>query len=535
MPSLEDIDAYVAEIRVELPTGEWRRGSGYVIGPCRILTALHVIVGQEAVREGQIVSAPVSIEVRALGDFVERFGRKPDVSINRYIERVRAAAPDGDFLWRPAQLLWPSQGSEVPAYELAVLEVPPQLAAKHILKAPRIRCLKPNADLNCRGTGFPKWMTSQTSRGIDLSNPSAVRGTLTFGAPMNSSFHPFTATNGAPENSAEWSGLSGTAFFAAETSILVGIASAILPTFGNNGLWLTQVADLAEGAELQDFWTAAGLSRPSRVGAGVPLPYFPIDPCKYLHEFNREPQTNDIFDLFQPITNQPPKEFDPDELRQPLIFLISGRRKDLPSAMVQRIQEQIAPEFSGIRSGTPIPLAWDSDNDLERLVVGLQRSVARSVNSVSKLRLDDFSALSECAKGQDWTFEIDVSRCTERHVDALSRFLAAFATFKPSNRPPALYVKFTAGEADELAKNDAQIQAFLTLVKQRSSAFIDRVFLVEDIYLDDCDIQDIDNWGDSLQHYCEETANKCRDYLERVFRGANSYALRDVKDCLQSS
>jgi hypothetical protein len=60
--------------------------------------------------------------------------------------------------------------------------------------------------------------------------------------------------------------------------------------------------------------------------------------------------------LFQPITNEPPKEFDPDEPQQPLIFLISGRRKDLPSAMVQRIQEQIAPEFIGIRAGTPTTL-----------------------------------------------------------------------------------------------------------------------------------------------------------------------------------
>jgi hypothetical protein len=121
-----------------------------------------------------------------------------------------------------------------------------------------------------------------------------------------------------------------------------------------------------------------------------------------------------------------------------------------------------------------------------------------------------------------------VSRCSERHVEALSRFLTAFATFKRSNRPPALYVKFTAGEADVLAKNDAQIRAFLTLLKQRSAAFADRVFLVENIYLDNCNIQDIDNWGESLRHYCEETANKCRDHLERVFRGV-------IKDCLQSS
>jgi hypothetical protein len=224
----EDQDSRSVEIRVPLPNGEWSRGSGYVIGPCRVLTALHVIIGEAAVWGARDVPEPGSIEVRAYGDFVERFGG-PDIQIDRYFARVRAAATDGDYLWRPARLLWPPVGARIPEYELAILAIAPADALKHIRDAPRIGCFKPSADISCRATGFPKWKAAQTSDGVDLSNPGAVTGTLTFGPPTNQSFHPFTATNGAPQNAEEWRGLSGAAFVAIEARALVGVASAILP------------------------------------------------------------------------------------------------------------------------------------------------------------------------------------------------------------------------------------------------------------------------------------------------------------------
>src|SRR5215471_2637018 len=124
MRLLAPIDAYAVEIRVRLPDATWRKGSGYVIGPCRILTALHVLVGQDAVLQGHAVSAPTHIEVRAYGDFAERFG-KPDVVLERYLETVRALAQDNDYLWRPAELCWPKNGAAIPRFELAVLEVKP--------------------------------------------------------------------------------------------------------------------------------------------------------------------------------------------------------------------------------------------------------------------------------------------------------------------------------------------------------------------------------------------------------------------------
>src|SRR6516164_3904208 len=161
MRSLADLDAFTVEIQVPLSNGMWRHGSGYLIGPCRILTALHVLIGQDAVLQGQPVSVPDRIEMRAFGDFTERFGR-PDVVAVRYLESVRAQARDGDYLWRPAELLWPKDGTAVPRFDLAILTVKPEAALKHILNAPRISCFKPTEDISCRCTGFPEWMAART-------------------------------------------------------------------------------------------------------------------------------------------------------------------------------------------------------------------------------------------------------------------------------------------------------------------------------------------------------------------------------------
>jgi hypothetical protein len=527
--SMEELDAYAAEIRVDLGNGQWRRGSGYVIGPCRILTALHVLIGQDAIeRRGTRITLPGSIDVRAHGDFEARFGR-PDVVLDRAFDRVRAAAA-GDYLWRPARLIWPDEQAEVPRFELAVLEVAPHDALPHVRDAKQVSCSKPDADVSCRGTGFAKWMELQTPDGVDLSNPGTITGILTASAERYRSFRPFTVQNGAPQNDQEWMGLSGAAFFDVESRALVGLASEVRRVSGNSGLWLTRIADLADGTEFQGFWTACGLSRPGRSG-GIPLPRFRVDPRIYIHHFDREPQLDKVVDAFDPPSTEPK---DPDEPHAPPIFLISGRRRDLPDAMVLRIREQIAPEFIGIRAGKPIQLAWRYGEDAARGVVGLQRDIARGLNAKSLLRVNDLSALSEHAKGQDWSLDIDVSRTSDLDLQALSQFLATFATFEPSDRPPALYVNFTAGESEKLAEEDAVIQDFLNLLKQINSSFSHRTLVVEEIYLNNCAFSDIKNWSESISDYCLDTADEIRNYLEKLFRNVPFYPLEDIKNCLSS-
>ena len=125
------LDAHAVEIRVSLPDGTNWRGSGYVTSPCRIVTALHVLIGTKIVRSGGNVVAPKKIEVRSLGDFSARFPEIADVASDRAYAKYREIAA-GDYLWRPARLLWPAAGSPAPQFDLAIIEVASTEALDHV-------------------------------------------------------------------------------------------------------------------------------------------------------------------------------------------------------------------------------------------------------------------------------------------------------------------------------------------------------------------------------------------------------------------
>ncbi len=255
------LDAYCVEILVKLPDGKFRRGSGYVTGPCRIITALHILIGSEAVENGRIVLAPDKIQIRSHGDFEAKFRGVSDVAVDRAEERFRAAAA-GDFLWRPASLLWPPTRSQVPRFDLAVLTVEPSDALDHVRNAPVARTLTPQTDSVCRGMGFPSWNEIMTSMHETLADPSVVEGELTLGPARFRSAAPFTVRNGGPPTAELWAGLSGAAFFAISTHALVAIATEVRWVEGNTGLWLTRLGDVPHGGEFEEFWQASGLVRP---------------------------------------------------------------------------------------------------------------------------------------------------------------------------------------------------------------------------------------------------------------------------------
>ena len=78
------------------------------------------------------------------------------------------------------------------------------------------------------------------------------------------------------------------------------------------------------------------------------------------------------------------------------------------------------------------------------------------------------------------------------------------------------------------------VASFIRLVKQGSTAFADRLLIIDDLYLRDCEFVDIQIWASDLAHYCRATAQQCRTYLERSFPNG-TYPLQDVKECLNSA
>src|SRR5690348_13160318 len=135
-------EQYAVEIRIPL-SNDARVGSGYLIAPGRILTALHVIVG--SLESAHTVVVPSDIKIRAYGDFLEAFGDLIDIDVSRALTAIQERAA-GDFLWRPARLAWPRPGQAIPRLDLAILEVGKADRLKRVASAPPVPWLCPQSE-----------------------------------------------------------------------------------------------------------------------------------------------------------------------------------------------------------------------------------------------------------------------------------------------------------------------------------------------------------------------------------------------------
>ena len=221
MRTPSDWGKYAVEIRIPFGS-DVRVGSGYLIAPGRILTALHVVIG--ALDDGHTATAPAEINVRAYGDFLDAFGDLVGMDISRTFEAIRRKAND-DFLWRTAKLTWPRLGRTLPRLDLAILEVRQQHRLKRVAEAPTVDWLSPERDVPCTATGFPVWACTRTADGAAMSKPIPVTADLNLGLPRIGAMRDLTVTRSKPTMEADWQGLSGTVFLHEESGQVIGVAS----------------------------------------------------------------------------------------------------------------------------------------------------------------------------------------------------------------------------------------------------------------------------------------------------------------------
>jgi hypothetical protein len=112
------LDHRVADVRVSLSDGLERRGTGFLVSPGRILTALHVVTGESALSKPTIERVAGTIEVRLIGDLIGESG-------TAHVDPIRAArrlSETSNKSWIPVELVWPAIGEPVPRFEVALLE-----------------------------------------------------------------------------------------------------------------------------------------------------------------------------------------------------------------------------------------------------------------------------------------------------------------------------------------------------------------------------------------------------------------------------
>jgi len=178
------LDQRIVDVRVSLPNGRERRGSGFVVAPGRILTALHVLLGEAALRKAAVEPVTETIEVRAIGDL-------RDGGEFAHIDPARAAigiAQRSQKSWKRVELIWPAVGSAIPPFELALLEfsdLPPPGAPLSSVVPPLVGHVEDGGVV--RAVGFPRWSEIEAPDGKRLLEPQVVHATLKRGPLLHGS------------------------------------------------------------------------------------------------------------------------------------------------------------------------------------------------------------------------------------------------------------------------------------------------------------------------------------------------------------
>jgi hypothetical protein len=259
---IKEIDERVVDIRVRLENGLERRGSGYLVGPGRVLTALHVIIGdnlEDLVTSNSPIVAPSQIDVRALGDLLDLGDYAGVAPSNTAAQFEAAGAPQ---LWRSAKLLWPKTGTKIPRFELALIDV----ADHHGLRVlpARVPLIVSSAEdgEEVRALGFPSWFEIKSKDASILIEPHTVRARVSKTPSVHLSSTEAVVISGAPADHKEWKGLSGAALFRASGE-LIGVFSSVHNSVGNDLLRVTMLSAFGEDDKFSDFWPLTALWNPA--------------------------------------------------------------------------------------------------------------------------------------------------------------------------------------------------------------------------------------------------------------------------------
>lgn len=266
------LDERVVDVRVAVANGRERRGAGFVISPGRILTALHVLLGETRLSELRVSPAPTGVRVRSLGDLLDHTGDIRDIDPGAAAARYDTQT-HGDHRWAEATMIWPEVGARIPRFEFAVLAVANTRNLRVLRDSPSLLVTDASDGEACRAVGFPSWSSQNLEDGSTIVDPNVVHATIKRGGSIFRSTTEIHIESGAPEKREEWSGLSGAALTSRTSKALVGIVSLARSAKGNDVLAATLLSDVAADDAFEGFWRASGLSKPRRAFNLLHLPF----------------------------------------------------------------------------------------------------------------------------------------------------------------------------------------------------------------------------------------------------------------------
>ena len=237
-------------------------GTGYLVGPGIILTALHCVIADVVPDDG------VTCDVRMFAD------------------RPRSNSPITKWTWLPARLAWPKAGAHVDDCDIAVLVVDERHRTESMKQSIEILTHIPERPLEAEAVGYPEWKKDGS---LEQYAPHRARGKLESEQSFDQTPNDFHVSEATPPEAEEWRGISGGLLFKPETPFALGIVSTRAKSKNNSLLGATLFRKVASD---DTFWAVTGLARPTRDDAVLrrrsgPQAVKRMLPSGFLHLFDR--------------------------------------------------------------------------------------------------------------------------------------------------------------------------------------------------------------------------------------------------------
>lgn len=426
----------VAEVRVR----DQARGSGFLIAPGVILTALHVILGPDP----DVVPAEQFAEFRLYRD-VEAFDREAgyDYRDSRFRERISRA--DKRLEWRRARLIYPLPDMErLP--DLALLRIEGDVAAFPGLGA------RPAAEPTGRGcevraAGFPMFKTGKAGD-KDVWNSHDLRGTAG-GYRNRRGAVEVQIRSDTPRRSEDWRGLSGSALWRDEEGDeeedglpsfrrLLGVIDARDDrVHGNNIVSYWPLDNLSPH---DPFWRLAQVDPPGvRAASGM------AQLNEAIAQLDRKPAQN----RFRKWLGERPSP------ARPLAVVVRGHAIDEPALYITRLADILASEAYDTHADNyrkPIQLeCGPSEDDPQDRVYNLRQQWASAyLDRPPGIRADFDKIIADGLAAPDRSRLIVIEHRTARFDqscrDTLDKLLTRIAELpRPDTSPLALVLIFLTG------------------------------------------------------------------------------------------
>jgi Trypsin-like peptidase domain len=481
-------------------------GSGYLIGPGLILTALHCVVDTKA--KGRLPAGP-ECRVRVIGDFKEANPKlrswNPDWS---YAELQKATGTT----WRKARLVWPRGDIALSAVpDVAVLSVDEADRTPLMSKARRPPTFTPIRTFYCFGLGFPAFAARRSEDGkLLLVEIEGVDGDLSAVRKLSDSMRIFTVKSRTPENYEGWKGLSGGALLHEDSGALLGVFGRFEESANHTALGVTPFDEIRDDT----FWDLSRLPRPI-VGNAPPWRRSTagVHPADFLHYFDRGPQ---ITAFGKKIDNLPDRPQFP-----PLVTTVTGRTDDIPDELLRRFEEDVlAGLFRGEQGYLKIPpVDWTKYvGDPEDAALAFLQDIANKVgiriadcgeDEVKRLRqrfagVTEVRAFRTCLRASTFD-ELDES--------ILTRIFKSWKDLGSSPLPPVLFIIIRAASDVKEPNRDKDLLRIKEAIASSAAEAGLATATVVLPALTDCLDEHFNQWEDILaQKGCENP----KDYVRRL-------------------